>query len=409
MPRIRSVKPELFTHERLFEAESDYKLPLRLAFIALFTQCDQWGCFRWQPKRLKLNILPYDEVDIVQIFDALAERGFIEKYEIQGEWYGRIPSWPKHQRITRPEHPSGIPWPEGFIPTKFPKKNNPKSKENIPLPGLSAEALPSTPPLQADAGLSSPPSVRANVIQIPAVVNSAHPKNGQSPSTAGTSRSLVQTENVLGGNRTDSQQNLVPTEDEQGCNTECTNAHTVHTENVLGDNRECIEYDRGRTWCTGNMEYGNGIGNREYGNGVGNNTIVASETRPQPVFTTEYVSKIFEHWQTKMGHPYAKLDPRRKALIAKALRWGYSPDELCEAITGCSITPHNRGENDREQRYDGLHVILRDSDQIDRFIHNCHYPPRYLTEAERKTKANIQSLEYWAKQKMSEGGTHGKA
>ncbi len=44
MPRIRSVKPELFTHERLFEAESDYKLPLRLAFIALFTQCDQWGC-----------------------------------------------------------------------------------------------------------------------------------------------------------------------------------------------------------------------------------------------------------------------------------------------------------------------------------------------------------------------------
>ena len=159
----------------------------------------------------------------------------------------------------------------------------------------------------------------------------------------------------------------------------------------------------------GNMEYGNGIGNREYGNGVGNNTIVASETRPQPVFKTEYVSKIFEHWQTKMGHPYAKLDPKRKALIAKALRWGYSPDELCEAITGCSITPHNRGENDREQRYDGLHVILRDSDQIDRFIHNCHYPPRYLTEAERKTKANIQSLQYWAKQKMSEGGTHGKA
>jgi hypothetical protein len=157
MPRIRSVKPELFTHERLFEAESDYKLPLRLAFIALFTQCDQWGCFRWQPKRLKLNILPYDEVDIVQIFDALAERGFIEKYEIQGEWYGRIPSWPKHQRITRPEHPSGIPWPEGFIPTKFPKKNNPKSKEKISPPGLLAEALPSAIPLHADAALSSPP------------------------------------------------------------------------------------------------------------------------------------------------------------------------------------------------------------------------------------------------------------
>jgi len=426
MARIRSVKPELFTHERLFEAESDYKLPLRLAFIALFTQCDQWGCFRWQPKRLKLNILPYDEIDIVQIFDALAERGFIEKYEIQGEWYGRIPSWPKHQRITRPEHPSGIPWPEGFIPTKFHKKNNPKSKDKISPPSLLKEALLSAIPSNVDAALASPAPIPANVIQMPAVAASVHTENEHGYGTASVSYNRVQTENVLGGNRVDSQHNFIQTESEQACDTGSIDTHTVHTENVLvrnmgcidahnahtesvlGCNTDCIEYGQRRTWCMGNMEYGNGIGNREYGNGVGNNTIVASKTRPSSIFNTEPILKIFKHWQMVMKHPNTKLDPKRTVCIGKALDWGYSVEQLCEAITGCSMTPHNLGENDRGQRYDGLCLILRDSDQIDRFIGNYHCPPRPLTEAERKTKANIQSLQYWANQKMAEECFNGK-
>jgi len=98
----------------------------------------------------------------------------------------------------------------------------------------------------------------------------------------------------------------------------------------------------------------------------------------------------------------AQCDPKRKVLIKNALSWGYSVEALCQAITGCSLTPHNRGENDRGERYDGLHIILRNCDQIDRFINNCHYPPRVQTEANRKTQANVQSLQRWMDRKMKE-------
>ncbi len=104
-----------------------------------------------------------------------------------------------------------------------------------------------------------------------------------------------------------------------------------------------------------------------------------------------------------MNHPSAKLDQKRKSIISKALKFGYGVDELCEAITGCSYTPHNIGNNDRGQRYDGLHVILRDGDQIDRFIHNCKFPPKPVTDADRRTLSNIATLQSWAIEENSRG------
>jgi len=90
------------------------------------------------------------------------------------------------------------------------------------------------------------------------------------------------------------------------------------------------------------------------------------------------------------------------------LDWGYEVEALCAAIRGRSITAHNQGYNDRGQCCDGLQVILRDSDQIDRFIRNCHYPPRLLSEADRKTQANRDVLQEWAKKKMTEGNNHAR-
>ena len=103
MPRIRTVKPELFKHEALFEAEMTSNLPLRLAFIGLFTCCVRGNRFKWRPKLLKLDLLPYDDVDIVTILEQLVQHAFVKKYEDQGEWYGFIPSWNKHQQINNSE------------------------------------------------------------------------------------------------------------------------------------------------------------------------------------------------------------------------------------------------------------------------------------------------------------------
>ena len=89
-------------------------------------------------------------------------------------------------------------------------------------------------------------------------------------------------------------------------------------------------------------------------------------------------------------------------MIANALKFGYTTEQLCQAITGCSITPHNCGENNQGQRFDGLHIILGDSEQIDRFMGNYENPPRIITEAMRKTRANVGALQQWANTKMAE-------
>ena len=109
MARIRTVKPELFRHESLFELEQESGLPIRLAFIALFSVCDKSGRFKWRPRQLKLDCMPYDEFEFSRVLDALTTRGFVVKYENSGEIYGCIPTFINHQIINNRETPSLIP------------------------------------------------------------------------------------------------------------------------------------------------------------------------------------------------------------------------------------------------------------------------------------------------------------
>ena len=304
MARIRTVKPELFKHAGLFDAEIAYQLPVRLAFIALFTCCDRRGRFRWDPRRLKLDILPYDPVDISHVLDALVTRGFVVKYEHKNEVYGCIPSRHKHQYINHRELESEIPFPEGSITLiggKPSKNNEIKSDEPFVIDECGTREAP-----------------------------------------------------------------------------------------VKQSSRACP----GGIW---NME----------GNVERKNTIVASEMRPSIIEPS--IQRVFQHWKIVMNHRGAKLDYKRKVVITKALKSGYGIEQLCEAITGCSYTPHNMGDNDRGQRYDGLHVILRDGDQIDRFIHNYQHPPRPITEAERRSQANVHTLQDWMDKKLAEKESHGNS
>jgi len=112
MARIRTVKPEFFVHEALFDAEIECGLPLRLAFAGLWTQADREGRFRWRPRALKTGILPYDEVDFATVLEALERYGFVRSYEAEGKRYGFIPSWRRHQHINQREADSVIPAPD---------------------------------------------------------------------------------------------------------------------------------------------------------------------------------------------------------------------------------------------------------------------------------------------------------
>jgi hypothetical protein len=131
MARIRSVKPEFFRHEELYEAERASGMPLRLAFAGLWTCCDKNGVFPWRPRALKLDVLPYDELDFAAVLAALEGGEFISKFKHEGELYGIVPNFRKHQRISGKElqNPAQYPVPEGF---QEPSEDEPGSDGEAP-------------------------------------------------------------------------------------------------------------------------------------------------------------------------------------------------------------------------------------------------------------------------------------
>jgi hypothetical protein len=111
MARIRTIKPEFFQHESLYDAERESELPLRIAFAGLWTVADKAGRFEWRPRQLKLNVLPYDECDFTAVLSALEAHGFVQRYDVEGKSFGCIPSWDRHQHKNVREPDSTIPAP----------------------------------------------------------------------------------------------------------------------------------------------------------------------------------------------------------------------------------------------------------------------------------------------------------
>lgn len=112
MARVRNIKPDFFRHGEIFDAEIKSGLPLRLAWIGLWCQADVAGRFRWKPRELKLEILPYDDVDFSKVLSALAEGGFVSPYSVDGKDYGVIPNFAKHQKFSSGERDDGPKYPD---------------------------------------------------------------------------------------------------------------------------------------------------------------------------------------------------------------------------------------------------------------------------------------------------------
>ena len=111
MGRIRYLKPEFFEDEHLAE------LPfwVRLLFAGMWNIADKAGRFEDRPKKIRIKIFPYDEVDICSGLKILSKpktnntRPFIIRYEIKGERYIQIVNWDKHQKPHHTEKDSIIP------------------------------------------------------------------------------------------------------------------------------------------------------------------------------------------------------------------------------------------------------------------------------------------------------------
>ncbi len=111
MARIRTIKPDFFRHEELYQAEIETGLPLRVAFAGMFTVSDREGRFKWKPKQLKFDVLPYDDLDFEEVLAALEKYDFIVRYVVDGKEYGCIPTFTTHQVINNKESKSLLPEP----------------------------------------------------------------------------------------------------------------------------------------------------------------------------------------------------------------------------------------------------------------------------------------------------------
>jgi len=109
MARIRTVKPELAAHEGMFDLEEETGLPVRFAWVMLFTVADREGRFPWRPRTIKAQTLPHDNLDFSRVLDAWLTRGFVMKYRVGDDWFGCIPTFTKHQVINNRESASDLP------------------------------------------------------------------------------------------------------------------------------------------------------------------------------------------------------------------------------------------------------------------------------------------------------------
>lgn len=106
MPRIRTIKPEFFTDEDIARLQPLY----RLAFQGLWCYADKAGRLEERPLRLKVQILPFDDVNFEAVLDALVAARFVQRYHgPDGRAYLQIRSFLKHQRPRNDEPESELP------------------------------------------------------------------------------------------------------------------------------------------------------------------------------------------------------------------------------------------------------------------------------------------------------------
>lgn len=107
MARIRTIKPEFWTDERLTECS----LSARLLFIGMLNFADDNGNQAYSAKRLKMQIFPADAIDTQPLLDDLISHGVVIAYSVDGENYLHIKGFAKHQVINRPSA-TKIPMPK---------------------------------------------------------------------------------------------------------------------------------------------------------------------------------------------------------------------------------------------------------------------------------------------------------
>lgn len=108
MARARNLKPSFFMDDDIAEIH-----PLgRLLFQGLWCVADREGRLADKPKKIKAELLPYDNCNVERLLQDLDEARFIVRYERDGKRYIQVRQFKKHQNPHVKEPPSMIPPPD---------------------------------------------------------------------------------------------------------------------------------------------------------------------------------------------------------------------------------------------------------------------------------------------------------
>lgn len=105
--RARNLKPGFFKNDLLAECS-----PLaRLLFAGLWCLADREGRLEYRPKKIKAEILPYDDCNVAELIEQLKLKGFVVVYQHEEQIYLEIPAFTRHQNCHIKEPESTIPAP----------------------------------------------------------------------------------------------------------------------------------------------------------------------------------------------------------------------------------------------------------------------------------------------------------
>ncbi|GBG03806.1 hypothetical protein AZSI13_31330 [Azospira sp. I13] len=130
MARSRNLKPGFFKNETLAECS-----PLaRILFAGLWCLADRAGRLEDRPKRIRAEVLPYDDGSVDDMLNELHKAGFILRYRIDGQGYIQVLNFDKHQNPHHREQESEIPAPSDDMGGSSQASDKPQAS-----PGLASD------------------------------------------------------------------------------------------------------------------------------------------------------------------------------------------------------------------------------------------------------------------------------
>lgn len=162
MARSRNIKPGFFTNDVLGE------LPAltRLLFAGIWTICDREGRLEDRPKKIRAEVLPYDQCDADEMLQSLHEAGFIKRYTAGGKSVIQVLAWAEHQNPHMKEAASTLPAPDEHKTStrQQPVEESPSPEQAGLIP---SSLIPDSGFLVADSSLLIPDSKEETLFGAP--------------------------------------------------------------------------------------------------------------------------------------------------------------------------------------------------------------------------------------------------